>query len=490
MKRLSALILCITILILPLSAFADETSEQTYTDAPALTSDNAVAIVNVDNRQLVFSNRETEAFAPTASTKLTAMMVVWDLLAKHDVPVSTEITIAQPALKNIGSQGDISTPRLGLSPDSVYTIEDMISASLVANANDACSALCYYCATELMGGTMQDFIALMNAKAQECGATNTVYRNCTGLADDAAYTNVIDTAMITAQFFTYTDMVNLTNKPYFRLAGKSTVHNKNYLMSSQLIVGYQMKQAIGLIAGQNTANGDYCLITAAKSSDDLTYVFVVMGASGEIRKSDGTREFEADNAYDDMKVLIPWATTSFSMRSLTAKDAIVTEVKVNLGKNYDYVQLVTSESLEMLINRAVPDELITKTVIFDEAVYDGDYNGTTAKMVDAPIEKNQQLGRLVFLYEGIVLGEVPLVTTGSIEASGLVNFIGTARELLFSSAVTTVIKLILAVIIGFAVISFVFFIIRAISASKRKKEQQTYISRRKDAKKSDDNSQT
>lgn len=448
-------------------------------ETPPVSSSNAIAVINADNRQLLYQNRADDVLAPTASAKLTAMMVVWDQLEKHSVPLDTPIIIDPAALKNIGSAGDLSAPRLGISPGDSYTVSDMISASLVANANDACSALAYYCAAELMGGDMNDFVSLMNAKVKEAGAENTCYVNCTGLNAEGAYTTARDTAMIAAYFYRYSELVRISDQMSFRLNGKSNVHTKNYLLSSQLTTEFYTKEAEGMIAGQNTQQGGYCLITSTVTSDKIKYIFVVMDASGEIRNTDGTRTFGAGNAYADIKALIPWATESFEYRLLVSESDPVAEIKVTQGKNFDYIQLVAGGSLELMVNRAATDDSITRTVIYNEArVYDGDYNGTTAKMIDAPVKKGEQLGKLVFLSDGIVLGEVPLIAMRDIENSGLLNTVGAMKDILFSDTAKTVLIWIGVLVGAFVLISFTAFIIRSSTAAKRRKNREITRSKR------------
>jgi D-alanyl-D-alanine carboxypeptidase len=51
------------------------TSSDVITLTPELTSDNAVAVYNVDGDQILYSRRGTEKLSPTASTKLLTMMV-------------------------------------------------------------------------------------------------------------------------------------------------------------------------------------------------------------------------------------------------------------------------------------------------------------------------------------------------------------------------------------------------------------------------------
>ena len=166
----------------PFAAYAAETSDQSEASAavletsqtsaaeteiaPAITSGNAIAAYCIDDEQFLYTARGDEIVAPTVITKLVTTMVAMDILKEKGLdPATTEVTVTSTAIDNAGDVRDFRVPMMGFKAGSVYKARDLISATLVANANDACAALACYCG-EVIGGNIITFIQRMNAKVE------------------------------------------------------------------------------------------------------------------------------------------------------------------------------------------------------------------------------------------------------------------------------------------------------------------------------------
>ena len=57
------------------------------------------------------------------------------------------------------------------------TVDELLKATAVYSANDACTAL-----GEYLAGSDEAFVKMMNDRAEQLGMTNTHFENCTGLA--------------------------------------------------------------------------------------------------------------------------------------------------------------------------------------------------------------------------------------------------------------------------------------------------------------------
>ena len=75
--------------------------------------------------------------------------------------------------------------------DEVFTVEQCLYAIMVASANDIALQI-----AEHVGGSVDNFVQMMNSRAQELGCTNTVFTNPTGLPDDNQHTTAHDMALI------------------------------------------------------------------------------------------------------------------------------------------------------------------------------------------------------------------------------------------------------------------------------------------------------
>jgi D-alanyl-D-alanine carboxypeptidase (penicillin-binding protein 5/6) len=168
--------------------------------AARLSVPTAHASVIMDaNSGKVLYNRNAEDRRQIASlTKLfTALIVV------ERVPdLSALVTIDEEAVYTIGTR--IGCPRSGYCPGVRFavgeqlTVHDLLKAALMQSANDAAIALGKH-----VGGTQDGFAAVMNARAQELGLTDSLFCTPSGLEIDGAenrcYSSARDIALIASE---------------------------------------------------------------------------------------------------------------------------------------------------------------------------------------------------------------------------------------------------------------------------------------------------
>lgn len=451
------------------SSSAVTSSDDEITLTPDLKSENAVVVYNVDGGQILYSKRGNEKLSPTAATKLLTMMVVYDIFKENNIDFKTEITVDAGALINIGQRGDKSAPFLDLRAGEVYKAEDLIGATLIANMNDACNILAYYCATTLLKSNMEAFVARMNQKAAEIGAKDSTFKNAVGLVEDGMTTTPEDVARIAGAFYKYNDLLLLNNRPKMTFNSKSTIHTKNYLLSDFLIKDYKNKFAIGLMAGQRSDTDGYCLITATEK-DGLAYIIVVMEASGEIRGTDGSRSFGAGNAYDDVKVLLDWTRKSFAFQKLVSENEMISELKVEMGKNYDYVAVVPQNKVELLVNKAVDLSKVERQITFDSSIVYESGEESKVHTVKAPVMKGQVVGTLTFTYNGTIIGSVNLITQNTVDESKLMTTANSIKDFLFGNTMKVILIIFALIIVAYTLFSLVTSIIRGVKKIKKDNE--------------------
>ena len=104
-----------------------------------------------------------------------------------------------------------------LQPGEKQKLEDLVYGIMLSSGNDAAVAI-----AEHIGGTIEQFVEMMNQKAKEIGALNTSFKNPNGLPADGHYTTAYDLAVITAYAFRrkkFTEIVRTKRKRRF-MAGK------------------------------------------------------------------------------------------------------------------------------------------------------------------------------------------------------------------------------------------------------------------------------
>jgi len=116
------------------------------------------------------------------SASLTKLMTA--LLVSEQLPPGTPVTVDQAAARETGS-------RLGLRLGETLTADDLLGATLVASANDACRALANH-----IGGNEARFVEAMNLRARQLGLTNTRFTNACGHDAPGHYASVKDIARL------------------------------------------------------------------------------------------------------------------------------------------------------------------------------------------------------------------------------------------------------------------------------------------------------
>ncbi|HOJ42488.1 MAG TPA: serine hydrolase, partial [Syntrophorhabdaceae bacterium] len=98
---------------------------------------------------------------PASITKLMLAYVVMDKLNKKEISLTDKITVSKEAAKIGGSQ-------VYLKEGEVFTLEELMKATLIASGNDAA-----YAVAEFVAGSKEEFIKLMNEKARDLGMNDT-----------------------------------------------------------------------------------------------------------------------------------------------------------------------------------------------------------------------------------------------------------------------------------------------------------------------------
>ena len=420
---LLALILTFTA-VFPILATADDSStvSNSVKDNPGIDSGNVAVAYCIDDDQFLYADRIDEEVAPTVAAKLVTCMVVSDILKERNLKsTDVDVTITKAAIDNSGDIADVRVPMMALKAGNVYSAKDLLSATLVACANDATAALACHFGEIYLSGDINKFVERMNQKVADLGLTKTHFVNPTGLDAPNQVTTPREVALIAAAFYKYDELVKLSDVESFFFNGSATVRNKNYLKSNYTIDGFLNRSAIGLIAGQLNKQGNYCLITATQK-EGRTYVYVVMCATGMIVTRDENSNyhysFGEGNAYVDMNKLIEWTHKSFKFLTVATTDTIVGELRVNAGGS-SYVRVVPAENIERLvldIEGIVPD----MKLIYDESVvFKQEFNGTVYDTIAAPVSVGMKVGKIVYSYNGIELATVDAVVKDNVDTDGL-----------------------------------------------------------------------
>jgi D-alanyl-D-alanine carboxypeptidase len=157
---------------------------------------------------------------PASLTKIMTLYLLFERLEAGKIKMSTEMSVSPHAAAQAPS-------KLGLKPGETIAVETAIRAIVTKSANDVAVII-----AEALGGSEDEFARQMTAKARALGMSHTVYRNASGLPDDAQVTTARDMALLGRaiqerfpQYYSYFSTRTFT----FR--GR-TVRNHNHLLGA------------------------------------------------------------------------------------------------------------------------------------------------------------------------------------------------------------------------------------------------------------------
>ncbi|MBP7348283.1 MAG: D-alanyl-D-alanine carboxypeptidase [Butyrivibrio sp.] len=162
-------------------ATADDKTQQVSGD---VVSSHAVLIDLADNR-IAAQKGAMERINPASMTKVLTVLVA----AEHVKNLNDKVTITLDDT-DFSYSNDCSS--VGFSKDEQVTVKDLFYGTVLASGADAAVALATY-----VGGSQNNFVAMMNDKLKELGLSDTAhFTNCVGIYDKDHYCTVYDMAMI------------------------------------------------------------------------------------------------------------------------------------------------------------------------------------------------------------------------------------------------------------------------------------------------------
>jgi len=248
LKRLSLIIYLAANLLFILAAPSSALSQKRIPAKAAIVMDSSGTVL--------YAKFPDARLAPASTVKLVTAMVVIDNLYP-----GTKVTISKSAAKVRSIQ-----PRL--RPDEEMTVSDLLHLALMKSINGAAVAL-----AEATAGSEQDFVALMNLKAKEIGAHNTLFANASGLPKGIQYTSASDLALILKTALTYPLIREILGKKEYLIA---TSGGREIFLENSDNLLWQRDNIIGGKTGY-TGTARHCFVCAIDTEKGPLYT-VVLGA--------------------------------------------------------------------------------------------------------------------------------------------------------------------------------------------------------------------
>src|SRR3712207_3095233 len=145
---------------------------------------NPALVVEVESGRVLHAERATDPWFPASITKLMTTYVALDQIRSGRMSMDTLLTVPESAAA-------LPPSKMGFKPGTQIRLDNALKIMLVKSANDVAATI-----AENIGGSVEGFADLMNAKAQSLGMRDSRFANPHGLPDERNQTTARDMAVL------------------------------------------------------------------------------------------------------------------------------------------------------------------------------------------------------------------------------------------------------------------------------------------------------
>lgn len=368
MKKLLACLLTTAMLFsfAPM-CFASEALPEMQVEVKA----KAAVLMDAGSGKVLMAQNAHEKLYPASVTKIMTLLLVTEAIDSGKISLTDMVTVSKEAAEKGGSQ-------IWLEVGEQMSVDDLLKASAVASANDACEALAEYVA-----GSSDAFVRQMNERAQQLGMNDTHFENCTGLDDTVEnhVTSAYDVALMSRELLRHQRITGYTT-----IWMDSLRNGETQLVNTNKLIRFY-EGATGLKTGTTSKAG--CCVSASAKRGDLHLIAVVLGSD------------TSDDRFNAARTMLDWGFANYTTEKLEIDASRVPAVGVLKGTESS-VMPVIPQAQSVLIEKGKTGEVVQE---FD-----------LAATVQAPVEKGQLLGRVYFKLNGETLYTYDLISDREIPA--------------------------------------------------------------------------
>ena len=245
---------------------------------------SGAGLFDLNGHNTLYAKNVHERLYPASLTKVMTALVALKYGSPDDVYEAAENV-------KITESGAVLC---GLKPGDKMTLDQALHILLMYSANDVAILI----AEGVSGGSVDDFVTMMNEEAVKIGATNCHFLNPNGLTQEGHYVTAYDLYLIfqeALQYKLFNEIIQTSsyNTVYMDANGADKpleIENTNLYLRG----AYEMPSNVTVVGGKTgtTSAAGHCLILLSRSSSGTPYISVIL--------KDDSRE----KLYGDMTALL------------------------------------------------------------------------------------------------------------------------------------------------------------------------------------------
>ena len=354
-------------------SFSALAAESESPGMPVTVNAKSAILVDVSSGQVLAAMNEHERLYPASVTKIMTLLLVMEAIDSGKLNLNDTVVTSPTAAAKGGSQ-------IWLKEGESMTVDELLRATAIYSANDACEAL-----GEHIAGSEEAFVARMNERASELGMKNTHFENTNGLDDSVTnhLTSSRDIAIMSRELIKHEKILE------FSSIWMDTIRDGAFgLTNTNRLIRFY-KGANGLKTG-STSKALFCMSATAKR-DGMQLIAVIMGAP--------TRDIRNEEA----KKMLDFGFANYTVYEKEEE---------------------TFENIKLLGGTENMCELYCppfSTVIEKSGKGNVEICYELPEFLEAPISKGEAIGKVNFVLNGEKIGEVDILAKDNINRIGLME---------------------------------------------------------------------
>lgn len=425
MKKFCAL-LCTVVLtfVLVLPVAAEGESSALSAEAPELTAP-AAYVVNLDTNIVVYDkNSDTQLQAAS----LTKMMTCLLMLEQYQDQLDT-ITVTAPSyIYDLIWEKTTNASTADIRRGDTQTLRNLLYAMLLPSANEAA----YIVADYMGGGSIDNFVAMMNDEAAAIGCTGTTFTDPCGL-DEGNVTTAKDAYLILRALTAYDVVATVMASPSYDMGtndnyptpGTYIIQNTNKMVCN---TSYYRDYTKG---GKTGSLGEWQNFAGWHSKDGENYISVVLNVPN------GTDPDGGRPALLETGTLMDWVYETYTIAPALDTTQPITESRIVYSTQTDTVMLYPADDMMTLLPREGGAALTEQVFNLPDHL-------------TAPLKQGDVVGTVTLTIGGESIGAVDLIAGSDVARNQMLYTISRVGEFFSSTYFKVVIMLTMAVVAVYA----------------------------------------
>lgn len=324
------------------------------TDIGLAKNSESAVLIEASTGKILFDKEKDKKMAPASMTKIMTMLLAMEAIENGKLNLDDDVLISKRAQSMGGTQ-------IYVEAGSNVKVHDLLKGIGIASANDAAVAI-----AEKIGGTVENFVNMMNERARDLGCKNTIFKNPHGLDEDGHLTTAYDMALMARELVKHELAIKISSTfdEYINVSGEN-----HWLVNTNKLIKFY-KGIDGLKTGYTDKAG-YCL-TATMNKNNMRLISVVMKSNTK------------DNRSSDTIGMMEYGYSMYGSETILNKKDYsgVINIKGSENRNYKYY---LENDIKIIVDKDRKDIKYTTEVKLND--------------VKAPIEKGSKVGELILKYD-------------------------------------------------------------------------------------------